>query len=75
MTNKQDVFMITAIGMYNKSEELADEAYKAYHRLIYQSTAYAESIWSLYLLHTRISTIIREEINQYSKTQKEVEDD
>lgn len=71
----QDVFLITAIDMYNKSEKLADDAYKAYHRLIDQTTKYAESVWSLYLMHTHVSLTINENIQQYKNTQEEVEDD
>lgn len=62
----QDVFLITAMDLYEKSEKLADNAYKAYHRLIDQQTNYyAEQLWSLYLLHTSVSESINNRIAAY----------
>lgn len=69
----QDVFLITAIDMYNESEKKADEAYRAYHGLIDQTTKYAESVWSIYLMHTHVSLAITESIQQYKNTQQEVQ--
>jgi len=68
----QDVFLITAIGLYNKHDKLADEAYKTYHGLIHQKSKYGEGVWALYLLHTHVCTIINEDIEKYRRMQEEI---
>lgn len=68
----RDTFLITATDLYNKHDKFADEAYKAYHRLIHQNSQYGESVWALYLLHTHICTTINEDIEKYHRMQEEI---